>query len=144
MIGSLAAAPGAHAQLKLNMSANDPVTGLAPAEWEQLVSHMVNADALVGDPGVLVISSVPTPLTVTCDKWEIVGHNVYKSVKGNPEEIKPFSITFIKTNDFDGYCKQGVVGHTPLGKTIIGKLNNGNGSFTDATVILFSGTATPQ
>jgi len=37
-----------------------------------------------------------------------------------------------------------LVGHTPLGKTITGKLNNGNGSFTDATVILFSGSVTPQ
>lgn len=77
-------------------------------------------------------------------KWELVGHNVYSSVRGNPPEIKPFSITYIKTKDFDGYCKQGVVGHTSLGKTITGRLTSSDGSFTKATTILFGGTVTPQ
>jgi hypothetical protein len=129
----------AWAQLKLNVTANDPVTGLAPAEWEQLVGHILNAQAMVGDPGVLVVSSLPVPLTVTCDKWEIVGPNVYKSVQGNPAELKPFSVTYIKTKDFDGYCKQGVIGHYGIGKTIVGKLTSSDGSFTEATTILFSG-----
>jgi len=129
---------GAHAQLKLNITTTDPVTGLAPAEWEQLVGHIIDAQALVGDPGVLIVSSLPVPLTVTCDKWELVGTNVDKAVKGNPVEIKPFSVTYIKTKDFDGYCKNGVVGHYGINKTIIGKLN-GDGSFTNSTTILFSG-----
>ena len=129
----------AFAQLKLNVNANDPVTGLAPADWEQLVGHILNAQAIVGDPGVLVVSSLPVPVTVTCDKWELVGPNVYKSVAGNPAELKPFSVTYIKTKDFDGYCKQGVVGHYGIGKTIVGKLTSSNGSFTEATTILFSG-----
>nr|WP_294553137.1 hypothetical protein [uncultured Rhodopila sp.] len=129
----------AFAQLKLNVNANDPVTGLAPADWEQLVGHILNAQAIVGDPGVLVVSSLPVPVTVTCDRWELVGPNVYKSVQGNPAELKPFSVTYIKTKDFDGYCKQGVVGHYGIGKTIVGKLTSSNGSFTEATTILFSG-----
>ncbi|HKM65251.1 MAG TPA: hypothetical protein VJY39_22455 [Acidisphaera sp.] len=143
-LGALAAAPAADAQLRLNIQTTDPVTGLEPAQWEQLVDHMVNAEALVGDPGVLIISSMPVPLTITCDKWELVGHNLYSSVRGNPAEIKPFSITYIKTKDFDGYCKQGVVGHTSLGKTITGRLTSSDGSFTNATTILFSGTVSPQ
>ncbi len=129
----------ASAQLKLNVNANDPVTGLGPADWEQLVGHILNAQALVGDPGVLVVSSLPVPVTVTCDKWELVGPNVYKSVQGNPPELKPFSVTYIKTKDFDGYCKQGVIGHYGIGKTITGKLTSSDGSFTQATTILFSG-----
>jgi hypothetical protein len=129
----------AFAQLKLNVNANDPVTGLAPADWEQLVGHILNAQAIVGDPGVLVVSSLPVPVTVTCDRWELVGPNVYKSVAGNPAELKPFSVTYIKTKDFDGYCKQGVVGHYGIGKTIVGKLTSSDGSFTEATTILFSG-----
>jgi hypothetical protein len=132
------AAP-ASAQLKLNVNANDPVTGLAPADWEQLVGHILNAQSLVGDSGVLVVSSLPVPVTVTCDKWELVGPNVYKSVQGNPAELKPFSVTYIKTKDFDGYCKQGVIGHYGIGKTIVGKLTSSDGSFTQATTILFSG-----
>ena len=132
------AAP-AVAQLKLNVNANDPVTGLGPADWEQLVGHILNAQAMVGDPGVLVVSSLPVPLTVTCDKWEIVGPNVYKSVQGNPAELKPFSVTYIKTKDFDGYCKQGVIGHYGIGQTIVGRLTSSDGSFTNATTILFSG-----
>jgi hypothetical protein len=129
----------ASAQLKLNVNANDPVTGLGAADWEQLVGHILNAQSLVGDPGVLVVSSLPVPVTVTCDKWELVGPNVYKSVQGNPPELKPFSVTYIKTKDFDGYCKQGVIGHYGIGKTIVGKLTSSDGSFTEATTILFSG-----
>ena len=129
----------ASAQLKLNVNANDPVTGLAPADWEQLVGHILNTQALVGDPGVLMVSSLPVSVTVTCDKWEIVGPNVYKSVQGNPAELKPFSVTYVKTKDFDGYCKQGVIGHYGIGKTIVGKLTSSDGSFTEATTILFSG-----
>jgi hypothetical protein len=129
----------AFAQLKLNVIANDPVTGLAPAEWEQLVGRMVDVQALVGDPGVMIVSSMPVPVTITCDRWTLVGTDVYKSVKGNPSEIKPFSITYIKTKEFDGYCKAGVVGHFGIGKTINGALTSSDGSFTNATVILFSG-----
>ena len=95
------AAP-AHAQLKLNVNTNDPVTGLAPAEWEQLVGSLLNVQALVGDPGVMIVSSMPVPITVTCDKWTLVGTNVYKSVQGNPTELRPFSVTYIKTKEFDG------------------------------------------
>jgi hypothetical protein len=112
---------------------------LAPAEWEQLVGNMLNTQALVGDPGVLVVSSLPVPVTVTCDKWQLVGPDVYKSVHGNPAELKPFSITYIKTKEFDGYCAQGVIGHYGVGKTIVGKLTSNDGSFTNATTILFSG-----
>jgi hypothetical protein len=129
----------ASAQLHLNTSTSDPVTGLSPAEWEQMVGHIVDGHALVGDPGVLVISSVPAALTVTCDKWELVGPNAYSSVKGNPQEIKPFSITYIKTKGFDGYCKGGVIGHAGIGKTVTGRLDAASGSFSDSTVILFSG-----
>jgi hypothetical protein len=129
----------ASAQLKLGVAANDPLTGLAPAEWEQLVSHMVNAQSLVGDPGVIIVSSLPAPITVTCDRWTLVGPDVYKSVKGNPSEIKPFSVTYIKTKEFDGYCRAGVVGHYGIGKTISGVLSSSDGSFTNSTVILFSG-----
>lgn len=132
------AAP-AHAQLKLNVNTNDPVTGLAPAEWEQLVGSLLNVQALVGDPGVMIVSSMPVPITVTCDKWTLVGTNVYKSVQGNPTELRPFSVTYIKTKEFDGYCKQGVIGHYGIGQTIVGKLTSSDGSFTNATTILFSG-----
>ncbi len=138
-IALTALAAPAFAQLKLNINTNDPATGLAPAEWEQLVGNMLNTQALVGDPGVLVVSSLPVPVTVTCDKWELVGPDVYKSVHGNPAELKPFSITYIKTKEFDGYCKEGVIGHYGVGKTIVGKLTSTDGTFTNATTILFSG-----
>jgi hypothetical protein len=88
---------------------------------------------------VLIVSSFPVPLTVTCSKWTIVGPDVYKSVKGNPAELKPFSVTYIKTNEFDGYCKDGVIGHYGIGKQVIGRLSSSDGSFTHATTILFSG-----
>lgn len=139
-LGTLAAVPS-QAQLKLNVVTNDPVTGLPPEQWEQLVAGIIHAEALDGDPGVLVVSSLAVPVTVTCDKWPLVGTNVYKSVKGNPSELKPFSVTYIKTADFDGYCKNGIVGHTSLGREILGKLTSSDGSFTHATVILFSGAA---
>ena len=88
---------------------------------------------------MLVVSSLPVPVTVTCDRWELVGPTSTTSVQGNPAELKPFSVTYIKTKEFDGYCKQGVVGHYGIGKTIVGKLTSSDGSFTEATTILFSG-----
>lgn len=138
------AMPAAHAQVNATVNTKDPATGLGVVEWEQMVSNMINADALIGDQGVLIISSMPVPVTVTCGKWTLVGPNPYKSVKGNPAEVKPFSVTYIKTREFDGYCKQGVVAHTKLGKTVIGKLTSNDGTFKNATVVLFSGTVTPQ
>lgn len=128
------------AEVKVNTNINDPVTGLGSAEWEQMVGSMLNAQALSGDAGIIIVSSLPVPITVTCDRWELVGRDVYKSVRGNPDEIKPFSITYIKTKGFDGYCTQGVTGHYGIGKTVTGKLTGGSdGSFTSATTILFSG-----
>ena len=130
--------------LKLNQMSTDPVTGLGPSEWEALVGRMVNAESIVGEPGVIVISSVPVALTVTCDRWEIVGRNVYKSVAGNPSEIRPFTVNYVKTHEFDGYCKQGVLGRTALGRTYVGRMTSSDGTFTNATVILFSGMDQPR
>ena len=129
----------AQAQLALHTSTNDPLTGLPPAEWEQMVSHILDASGVRHEPGVIVVSSLSEPITVTCDKWQLVGPDVYKSVRGNPTEIKPFSITYMKTQEFDGYCKAGVVAHGTMGKTMTGHLDAANGSFSDSTVVLFSG-----
>jgi len=117
----------------------DPVTGLGPAEWEAVVGGILHPEALVGDPGVMVVSSVSVPLTVTCDRWTLVGPSVYSSVKGNPTELKPFSVTYIKTRDFDGYCRTGLVGHSGIGRNYTGHLSVPD-SFTDSTTVLFSGT----
>jgi hypothetical protein len=141
----LAAATIAQAQpIKPIIAVVDPVTGLGPSEWEALVGRIVNAESIVGEPGVIIISSVPVPLTVTCDRWEIVGRNVYKSVTGNPQEIRPFTVTYVKTRDFDGYCKQGVLGRTSLGRVYPGRITSSDGTFTNATVILFSGADQPR
>lgn len=134
---AMASVPAA-AQLQLHTQTNDPVTGLSPSEWEQMVSHMLNVQGLVGDPGVIVVSSLSEPITVTCDRWQLVGTNPYSSVRGNPAQIQPFSITYIKTKEFDGYCKGGVIGHGTMGKTITGHLDSTDGSFSNSTVILFS------
>ena len=127
------------AQLKLSTpSINDPITGLPPDQWEQMISHILDSGAIVGEPGVLMISSISEPLTVSCGKWNLVGQNLYKSIVGNPPMLRPFSVTYVKTQEFDGYCKEGVIGHTPMGRTVIGKLTSSDGSFTNASIILFS------
>jgi hypothetical protein len=138
------ASPDADAQLKINTPNVDPLTGLAPADWEAMVGRLLNVDAIVGEPGVIIISSVPVPLTVTCDRWEIVGRNVYKSVAGNPAEIRPFTLSFVKTHEFDGYCKNGVMGRTALGRVYVGRMTSSDGTFSNATTILFSGTEQPR
>ncbi len=130
---------GAHAQLHIRAATTDPITGLDPAGWEEMVSHMLNGQALIGDAGVLIVSSLPEPITVTCDKWTLVGPDPYSSVRGNPAMIKPFSITYIKTRDFDGYCTHGVVGHAGIGRTYTGHLDAADGTFKRSTIILFSG-----
>jgi hypothetical protein len=139
VITTLAICNPAPAQtLNLDISPNDPVTGLPPAKWLLLVGKMIHAEALVGLPQVLFINATPEAMTVTCSKWQIVGTQPYKSVAGNPAELKPFSITPVRTNEFDGYCKEGVVGHTQSGDTIRGRLNDADGSFSNATVVVFA------
>jgi len=124
-------------QLNLTTNPNDPVTGLPPAQWAAMEARYLQLGTLVGTPYVAVMNATSEELTLTCDKWTIVGANVYKSVVGNPAALKPFSITIIKTNEFDGYCKDGVVGHPQFGNVIRGQLNDTNGSFTDATLVTF-------
>ncbi|CAM6053356.1 unnamed protein product [Sphagnum tenellum] len=130
----------AFAQIKLNTNTNDPATNATPSEWENLIGNIINADALVGEDGVLVVSSLSVPITlVTCDRWTLVGTDVYKTVRGNPATLKPFSVTYIKTKDFADECKDGVVGHYGLNKTIVGKLDSTDGTFKNSKVIVFSG-----
>lgn len=123
--------------INITKKVNDPVTGLAPAEWLAMIGQYIQPEAIVGKPEVIMINATPDSLTVSCDKWIIVGPKVYKSVEGNPRSLKPFSITPINTNEFDGYCKNGVTGTPSFGTTVIGRLNDANGNFTNATVVTF-------
>ena len=111
VVALLSATPAGAQAMRLNLDTKDPVTGLDAATWEALMTREVHADAAAGDDAVLVISSLPVPITLTCDRWSIVGPDVYKSVRGNPAKIEPFSVTYIKTKDFDGYCAEGIIGH---------------------------------
>lgn len=122
------------AQTKPNVSKVDPNTGLNSVEWLNMIGNIVDGSALVGIQGVLMINPLPGIITVTCDKWTLVGQNPY--IKGNPTALRPYSITFVQTKGFDGYCKNGVVGHSGV-RTLTAKLDAANGSFSDATIVTF-------
>lgn len=126
----------ASAQLHINTNENDTITGLAPPAWLDMVTSILDCSALDGVDEVCVVNDTNRELTVTCDKWTLVGNDPYKSVRGNPPSLKPFSATVIRTNEFDGYCESGVIGHPKAGHTYTAKLNGG--SFTHSTVITFS------
>jgi hypothetical protein len=132
--GPILPAVPAHAQVKPNVSKNDPNTGLNSQDWLNMVGNIVNGTALVGIDGVLFVNALPVPVTVTCDKWTLVGPNPYN--KKNPSALAPFSVTFVQTQGFNGYCKAGVVGHAGV-RTLTAKLDAADGSFTDSTIITF-------
>ena len=134
-----ALATPALAQLNIETSTKDKLTGLDSAAWETMISRIVNGSALVGIDAVLAVNSTPEELTVTCDDWTLVGDSVYKSVRGNPHALKPYSVTFVKTNDFNGYCKGGLVAHTGLGGNYTAILNASDHSLRNSTVVTFSG-----
>lgn len=128
------------AQLHVNTNTNDPITGLDAPAWEVMIQNIIDGGGLIGEPGVLAVNSTPNDLTVTCDTWELVGDNVYKSVRGNPARLRPFSVTYIRTEGFDGYCKDGLVGHTRMNRTYTATLNSSDHTFKNATIITFSGS----
>jgi hypothetical protein len=123
--------------ITLTKHTNDPVTNLPPDQWLAMISQYLQPEAIVGKPEVVAINATSEFLTVTCDKWTIVGPKVEKHVTGNPRELKPFSITLINTESFDGYCTMGVIGHPTIGASITGELNDSAGNFTNATVVTF-------
>lgn len=124
----------AMAQNKPTISKTDPITGLTSAEWMTMVGNILEGQSLIGIDGVLMINPLPTPVTVTCDRWTLVGPNPY--IKANPAALKPFSVTFVQTKGFDGYCKSGVVGHSGV-RSLTAKLDAANGSFSESTIITF-------
>ena len=128
------ASPANAQQVKPNISKHDPNTGLSSQDWLSMIGNILNGSALVGIDGVLMVNPLPTPVTVTCDKWTLVGPNPY--IKANPSVLAPFSVTFVQTKGFDGYCKAGVVGRSGV-RTLTAKLDGANGSFTESTIITF-------
>jgi hypothetical protein len=133
--GAVPLATAAHAQqVKPTLSKNDPNTGLSSQDWLTMIGNVLNGSALVGIDGVLMVNPLPTPVTVTCDKWTLVGPNPY--IKANPSALAPFSVTFVQTKGFDGYCKNGVVGRSGV-RTLTARLDGANGSFSESTIITF-------
>ena len=136
----LALAGSAPAQeMNLDANPNDPVTGFAPAKWLKLAYKIIKPGALVGLPVVLFINDTPEPLTVKCGKWSLVGTQPYKSVIGNPAELAPFSITPVRTNEFDGYCgEKGALVGSSMTNQYAGAMNDADGNFSNATIVVFA------
>ncbi len=129
-----AALPAQAQQVRPTVNKVDPNTGLNSQDWLTMIGNVLNGSALVGVEGVLMVNPLPTPVTVTCDKWTLVGPNPY--LKANPTALAPFSVTFVQTKGFDGYCKGGVVGRTGV-RTLSAKLDAADGSFSNSTIISF-------
>ena len=110
----LAITTQANAQLNIQQHNTDPLTGLPPAQWITLATHLVNGGAVIGRSEVYLINATGQDISaVTCDgKWQLVGTKVYKSVQGNPSVLPAWKVTLIHTEDFDGYCKSGVIAAT--------------------------------
>ena len=134
----LAAAP-ASAELAIHVNNNDPLTGLPPDQWIVMMTTEVNARPLIGKEDVYMLNATGTELVVNCGKWTLVGNKPY--IEGNPNVLPPFSATYVATNGFDGYCKDGVKGLSPTGAVYTGALNAADGSFTNSTFIVFSPTS---
>jgi hypothetical protein len=133
--GFLAMPSPAQAQLDISVSANDPLTKLPPDKWVYVMTHEINGSVLIGKPLVYVLNPNPESLTVMCGKWQLVGPMPDKAVKGNPHELPAWKMTMISTDQFDGYCKDGVVGMSSSGERFVGKLTSMDETFSNATFI---------
>ena len=126
----------AQAQLNIKVNTNDPLTGLPPEQWIILMTTEVNARPIIGKEAVYMLNATGIEMVVNCGKWTLVGNSPY--IKGNPASLPPFSVTYVDTEGFDGYCKDGVKGLSTTGSVYNGRLNSADGSFTNSTFIIFS------
>ena len=134
----VAATVGHTQTLNLDTNPNDPVTGLPPAKWLQLALKMIAPEALIDKPIVLMLNATSEPLTVKCGDYTIVGNQVYKAVVGNPVVLAPFHITPVRTDTFDGWCKdKGSLVGSSMTTNINGWMNDGKGNFSKATIVVF-------
>jgi hypothetical protein len=134
LCGLLATAQAQQVQMKTNL--NDPVTGLEAETWATMARKIIDAKSIVGKPLVYMVNATSDELTVNCDRWELVGSKPY--IKGNPNLLRPFSVTLVAVDGFDGYCKNGVVAQTVTGELYQGSLNAPDQSFSNSTFITFS------
>jgi hypothetical protein len=126
----------AHAQLKLTVNQNEPITGLDSATWAEMMTRFVNAKPLIGKDNVYIVNATPYEVPqLTCGRWTLVGNKPY--ITDNPTTLPAWSVTEISTKGFDGYCKEGVFGQSAMGTTLRGALSAADGSFTNSTFIIF-------
>lgn len=130
--------PLAHAQLNVTISTVDPMTKLPPDQWVYLQTHTINGASVIGRPEVFMVNATGEDLPlVMCEKWQIVGPKVYKSVEGNPTSLPAWKTSIVHTEEFDGYCKNGLIAQSSTGQTFKGSIISSDGSFTNATFIIF-------
>jgi len=125
----------AFAQLDITTDNRDPLTKLSADKWVYVMTHEINGTVLLGKPEVYMLNPNSESLTISCDKWQLVGPTPYKSVSNNPHEIPAWKMTQISTDGFDGYCKNGVVGMSSSGARFVGSLVSVDGTFSNATFI---------
>ena len=132
-IAALACA-GAQAQsLNLTVDNREPVTHLDSATWGGMMRRFIDARGLIGKPEVYVVNATPNEMWLKCDKWTLVGNQPY--IKTNPTSLRPWTVTLISAEGFDGYCKNGVTGLSSNGEIFQGILSAGNGNFSESTFV---------
>jgi hypothetical protein len=122
-------------KIQMNIDTNDRVTGLDPDSWATVAKKIIDAKSIVGTPMVYMVNASHEDLTVSCDKWQLVGDKPY--IKGNPNVLRAFTVSLIFAEGFDGYCKSGVVGQTANGELYNGVMNAPDRSFSASTFITF-------
>jgi len=113
----------------------DPQTD--PTQWTQMLQKSLKLQTFQGQPWIMAINATPDEITVTCDgKWTMVGPEPYKTLKGNPVSLQPWSITPIHaTSDFEGYCSK-LIGQGNF-NSYNGVLNGGATNFNNSTLLMF-------
>ena len=129
----------AYAQLDLHVDNREPMTKLDGPTWTTMIKRFVNAKPIIGVDAVYMVNPTADVIgAVNCGKWQLVGSKPY--ITGNPTELPPWSVTYVGTHGFDGYCKNGVDGTTTGGDVRHGLLNAADGTFSGSTFIVFRGS----
>jgi hypothetical protein len=135
LLGCLATS--AHAQkIQMNVNPNDPLTSLDPDTWATVVKKIIDAKSIIGRSAVYMVNATHEDLTVSCDKWQLVGDKPY--IKGNPNILHSFTVALVFADGFDGYCKNGVVGQTTNGELYSGVMNSPDRTFSGSTFVTFN------
>jgi len=126
--------------LNIEISDVEPITKLPPEKWIYLITHMINADPIIGKSSVYAINATGEDLSsVVCRGYFLVGTKPYitnNATTNAPASLPKWKATLIPTEGFNTYCKNGVDA-TGATSSYHGRLTAADQSFSESSFVIF-------